>query len=99
MVTLPFTSNIETVLKKYDVLFSMIVLYQGLFGGLSISGPPQRLAGLGENMIFKIVTMICIAFTATKDIETSLLAVVLFLGVMYAIKTPSERKEDGFVNV
>ena len=99
MVNLPFTSNLEHVVKKYDVLFSMVVLYQGLFGGLSISGPPQRLAGLGDNVVFKIITMVCIAFTATKDIETSILAVVLFLGVMYAIKTPSERKEDGFVNI
>ena len=38
-----------------------------------------------------------IAFSATQDIEYALIATVLFIGVMYAIKTPEEREETGLI--
>jgi hypothetical protein len=38
-----------------------------------------------------------IAFSATQDIEYALISTVIFLAVMYAIKTPEERKESGLI--
>jgi len=38
-----------------------------------------------------------IAFSATQDIEYALISTVIFLGVMYALKTPEERKESGLI--
>ena len=38
-----------------------------------------------------------IAFSATKDIEYALISTVIFLGVMYAIKTPEERETQGII--
>ena len=38
-----------------------------------------------------------IAFSATKDIEYALLSTLLFLGVLYLLKTPEEREETGLI--
>jgi len=38
-----------------------------------------------------------IAFSATKDIEYALISTIIFLVVMYAVKTPEERKTHGFI--
>jgi Flp pilus assembly pilin Flp len=38
-----------------------------------------------------------IAFSATKDIEYALISTMVFLAVIYAIKTPEERKKTGFI--
>ena len=92
MNVIPGFSNIERVVKRYGVLFSLIVMYQGLFGGMSLRDQPERLQSLKDNVAFKIFTMTCIAFTATQDIETALLSVALFITLIYLIKTPEERE-------
>jgi hypothetical protein len=38
-----------------------------------------------------------IAFSATQDIEYALISTVIFLSVMYALKTPEEREETGLI--
>jgi hypothetical protein len=38
-----------------------------------------------------------IAFSATQDIEYALISTVIFLTIMYALKTPEERKETGLI--
>jgi hypothetical protein len=38
-----------------------------------------------------------IAFSATKDVEYALISTMIFLVVMYAIKTPEERKTQGLI--
>ena len=88
----PGFSSVEKTVKKYGILFSLIVMYQGLFGGMSLKDQPERLESLRENVAFKIFTLTCIAFTATQDIEISLLSVMLFITLLYLVKTPEERE-------
>jgi hypothetical protein len=38
-----------------------------------------------------------IAFGATGDIEYALASTVIFLSVMYLLKTPEERRRTGFI--
>jgi hypothetical protein len=38
-----------------------------------------------------------IAFSATQDIEYALIATTIFLTIMYALKTPEERKKTGLI--
>ena len=100
MKFLPFSDNIETFMKKYGVAFSLVVIYQGLFGGLSLSSPPQRLEKLSNNVYFRLGTMFAISFTATKDVEIALVSIVLFVVAMNLLKTPEEKKASGnFLNL
>ena len=100
MKFLPFSDNIETFMKKYTVIFTLLVIYQGLFGGLSLSSPPDRLVKLSDNVYVKLATMFAIAFTATKDVEIALVSIVLFVVAMNLLKTPEEKKASGnFLNL
>jgi hypothetical protein len=38
-----------------------------------------------------------IAFSATRDFEYALFSTLIFLSIMYAFKTPEERKKTGFI--
>ena len=94
----PFTYT-EKALKKYSIIFTLIVMYQGLFGGMSLKNKPQRLEKLGANIYFKYFTLFCIAFTATQDIEISLLSIVVFVMLFNAVRTTEEREKYGFFNL
>jgi len=71
-------------------------MYQGLFSGNAIR-IPERLRVLFENKIFRFMSLMLIAFTATKDIEYALFSTLIFLSIMYALKTPEERRETGLI--
>lgn len=90
------TTPIELLVKSQPILLSVIILYQGLFSGNAFK-IPIRLEKFFENKTFRFVSLILIAFSATRDIEYALLSTLIFLSVMYAFKTPEERKKTGFI--
>jgi hypothetical protein len=92
----PLSNTTEKTIKSQPIIFTLIILYQGLFSGNAIK-IPQKLRTLFNNKIFRFLSLMLIAFSATKDIEYALLSTVIFLGVMYAIKTPEERETQGFI--
>ena len=92
----PFSNQTEKIINSQPILFTLIMLYQGVFSGNAIA-IPQNLRFLFESKLFRFISLMLIAFSASKDIEYSLLSTVIFLGVMYAIKTPDERRDTGFI--
>jgi hypothetical protein len=92
----PLSNQTERTIKSQPILFTLIILYQGLFSGNAIQ-IPENLRSLFNNKIFKFVSLMAIAFSATQDIEYALISTTLFLTVMYLIKTPEERKTQGFI--
>ena len=90
------TTPIELLVKSQPILLSVIILYQGLFSGNAFK-IPIRLEKFFENKTFRFVSLILIAFSATRDIEYALLSTLIFMCAMYAIKTPEERKKTGFI--
>ena len=95
----PGFTRIENVFKKYGVAFTLLVMYQGLFGGLSISNKPKVLTKLSYNLWFKLFTMFCIAFSATRDIETSLISICLFIVLLHLMRSPEEREGVSWNNI
>jgi hypothetical protein len=90
---IPGAKKVETFITTYSIVFSLLVMYQALFGGFALKNPPKRLVKLMEHDITKILTLTAIAFTATKDIEISLISVMCFLLIIYFSRTPEERKK------
>jgi hypothetical protein len=43
------------------------------------------------------MSLMLIAFSATQDIEYALLSTLIFVSVIYALKTPEERKKSGLI--
>ena len=92
----PVTRPAEMFINSQPIFFSLIILYQGLFSGNAIE-IPKRLKMLFNNKTFRFVSLMLIAFSATKDIEYALLSTVIFLAVIYAFKTPEERRKTGLI--
>lgn len=92
----PVSNRTEKVIKAQPILFTLIILYQGLFSGNAIT-IPKNLKTLFNSKTFRFLSLMLIAFSATQDIEYALISTTIFLSVMYAIKTPEERKESGLI--
>ena len=92
----PVSRKTEQVIQAQPILFTLIILYQGLFSGNAIQ-IPQNLKVMFDNKSFRFFSIMAIAFSATQDIEYALIATVIFISVMYAIKTPEEREETGLI--
>ncbi len=92
----PVTKTTELFIKAQPLVFSLIIMYQGLFAPNAIA-IPERLDKLFGNKVFRLVSLMAIAFGATGDIEYALASTVIFLSVMYLLKTPEERRRTGFI--
>jgi len=92
----PITGPAEVFVRTQPIVFSLIIMYQGLFSGNAFK-VPDRLMALFENKAFRFISLMLIAFSATRDIEYALFSTLIFLSVMYAFKTPEEREKTGFI--
>lgn len=92
----PITGPTESLIKAQPILFTLIILYQGLFSGNAIT-VPKNLKTMFDSRLFRYVSLLAIAFSATQDIEYAIISTFLFLTIMYVIKTPEERKKTGFI--
>lgn len=92
----PVTNPTELFIKAQPLVLSLIIMYQGLFSPNAIA-IPERLEKLFGNKTFRLVSLMAIAFSATGDIEYALASTVIFLSIMYLLKTPEERRRTGFI--
>ena len=92
----PITGPVEMLVNTQPIVFSLIILYQGLFSGNAIQ-IPERLRAFFDNKAFRFGSLMLIAFSATQDIEYALFSTLIFLGLLYALKTPEERKKTGLI--
>lgn len=90
------TNPIEKFLQPPSLVFSLIVLYQGLFSGNAVV-IPQRLKVLFGNKFFRLFSLFLITLTSSRDIEYALLSTVIFVIFIYALKTPEEREKTGLI--
>lgn len=92
----PVTKPAEVFIKTQPLILSLIILYQGLFAPNAIE-IPEKLGKLFDNKAFRLASLMAIAFSATGDIEYALLSTVIFLVIMYLLKTSEERQRTGFI--
>jgi hypothetical protein len=92
----PTSKLIENTLTKYPLIFTLVVLYQGLFAGNAIT-IPRNLKVYFEMPAFRFASLMMIAITASQDVEVAFVSVIVFLLVIYAFKTPVEREDSGFI--
>lgn len=92
----PVTGPAEMFLRTQPIVFSLLIMYQGLFSGNAFK-IPKNLMTLFDNQVFRFMSLMLIAFTATRDFEYALISTLIFLSIIYAFKTPEERKKTGFI--
>jgi hypothetical protein len=91
MKFLPFSNSVEGFFRKYSVAFTLVVMFQGIFGRVSAIDMPKRMEKVASNMYFRIFTLFAIAFTATTDVEVSVVSVVMFIALLNILRTKEER--------
>ena len=73
-------------------IFGIVVMLHGVYGSKGITPPPKNLKALFDRPGAKIFTLLLLSFVATRDLEDSLFAAVLFLGLTQLFRTPVERR-------
>jgi hypothetical protein len=91
-----FGEGIEKILNT-DYIFTFIVIFQALFGGYGLVEKPKLLKTIDTHWLFRLFALMTIAYTATKQIEIAAMCVILFLIIMYLLRTPEERKKHGIL--
>lgn len=92
----PVTGPAEVFIRTQPIVFSLVIMYQGLFSGNAFK-IPDRLMTLFENKVVRFTSLMLIAFSATRDFEYALFSTLIFLSIMYAFKSPEEREKTGFI--
>lgn len=87
-----FPSIIDKVLGL-PAIFTMIVLFQGCFGGMGVIETPEILTKMSENPFVRFFFLNAIAYTATADLETALVVTVLFFVILHFLRSKDERKK------
>ena len=90
----PISAPVEKIVKM-PIIFSLVILYQGLFSGGAIEMPSQLQNALKIPSI-RFLSLFLVALGATQDIEYALASVLIFLVIVYAIRTDEEREKNGF---
>ena len=91
----PLSTPIEKILKM-PILFSVLVMYQGMFSH-HVTYVPERLMNLFEYPLFRLLSLFIIALVVTSDVEYALVSTLIFIATIYGLKTPEERKKTGIV--
>ena len=91
----PISAPVEQLIRM-PIIFSLVILYQGLFSGGAIEMPSQLQSALQIPMI-RFLSLFLVALGATQDIEYALASVLIFLVIIYAVRTEAEREKHGFV--
>ena len=77
----------------FPVIFTLIVIFQGCFGGLGMIQTPAKLEKLISSPVARFIFLFAIAYTASSDVETAVFSTVLFLVLMHLLRTEEERKK------
>jgi len=83
------------MLLNQSLIVSLIILFQGSFGGAGVGVVPSVIRNLNQNMLGRVFLLTCIGFAATRNVESALLSAVIFGLVMHLLRTPEERAEQG----
>jgi len=87
--------NVGSIFDKYasmPILFTMIVIFQGCFGGLGVAQTPKKLSDLAQNPVMRALFVTAIGYTATSDIETALFTATVFFLILHLLRTKEEKE-------
>ena len=83
---------LEKILNRPTII-SLIVMFQGAFGGLGIVQTPKLLKDAVDNPASRFLFITAIAFTGTGDLETAIVTTALFFVFLHLLRTKEEREK------
>ena len=87
---------LEDILN-HEVIFCMITIFQGCFGGMGVLQTPQAFTNFLNGPIgacARFTFVACIAYTASNgEIELAVLVTIIFFLVLHLLRTEEERQK------
>lgn len=90
---LPGSSLFEKQLK-IPIFFTIVILYQGLVSGKAFE-TPKLLKEKMKEPLFRFLSLSLVAISATRDLETAVIGLTIFLALLYMIRTEEEKEKLG----
>jgi hypothetical protein len=72
-------------------VFGILLMLHSFYGSKGITEPPAVLTSISKSRFVKIFTLLLVGFVATRDLEDTLFATMMFLGATQLLRTPAER--------
>lgn len=96
VASLDFYPIINNTLN-HNTLYGIIILLHAMFGIAPISEVPQRTKTITSSIWFKLMSLLVISFSATRDFEDAVLVLITFLGLVQLLRTKEERKKYPYI--
>ena len=93
IVKMPKWGDKYEIILNAPLIFSILVIYQGVFAGNTVSIVPQKLLNLFNNPWFRLISMFIVSYTATLEIEMAVLSTIFFVVFINLLRTPEEKKK------
>jgi len=94
---LPDWFNESEKILRLPIIFTLIYIYGGLFANQAVSYVPNRLTRLFETKpYFRLIGLLALGYTATGEVEYSIISTTIILLVMHFLRTPEEREKLPF---
>jgi len=84
-------------LLNNNTLYGIIIMLHAMFGISPVSELPERTKALTSSVWFKLISLLVISFSATRDFEDAILVLVTFLGLVQLLRTKEERKKYPYI--
>ena len=91
-----FYPMINTTLN-HNTLYGIIILLHAMFGIAPVSELPERTKTITSSVWFKLLSLLVISFSATRDFEDAILVLITFLGLVQLLRTKEERKKYPYI--
>ncbi len=74
-------------------IFTIIVISQGLFGGMGMRYTPSFLTKASKQWYFRLLFVSAVAFSATSDADIAIITTIIYFLFLHFMKTKEEKKK------
>lgn len=96
VTTIPPVELFPDSIQKFfstQTIFTIIVITQGLFGGMGLQYTPTFLKKAAKKWYFRILFVSAIAFSATSDADIAIIVTIVYFLFLHFMKTKEEKKK------
>lgn len=89
LINNPIVNNINGVLNQ-QFIFTLLFMFQMIFGSLGVSLVPQRIHDLANNPITRLLLLTLIGFVATKNVGLAMVGGLSFALILVLLRNSEE---------
>jgi len=96
LTTIPPVEVFPDSIQKFfstKTIFTIIVITQGLFGGMGLQYTPTFLKKAAKKWYFRLLFVSAIAFSATSDADIAIIVTIVYFLFLHFMKTKEEKKK------